>query len=101
MAAHHKEIAPGFFVLVTLEDESVAFMPIHVHARILGVRGRDRRSVPDRSRSDISEEILSRSDRDWCVAHDEGRSIPISKLCAHDWLERALGCIGKSRLVNA
>jgi hypothetical protein len=39
-------------------------VPIHVYAWILGVRGRDRRSVPDRSRSDISEEILRRNDRD-------------------------------------
>ncbi len=65
-------------------DESAVFVPIHVQARVLGIDGRDRRSVPRGSRSDISEEILNRRDRDWCVAHDEGRSKPVSKLWDHD-----------------
>ena len=42
-------------MLVTLEDESAAIMPIQMHARIVGIHERDRRSVPDRERLNVGE----------------------------------------------
>ena len=62
-------------------------------------RPRARSMLPPRRVVIGCQQVLSRSDRNWCVSHDEGRSKPISKLCNHDFFphrfEPAFGCIGK------